>query len=234
MKITEVIGREIFDSRGYPTIECELILDDTYNVIASVPAGKSRGSKEVKELRDAERLMGMGVSKAIKNLEQLIAPILLDQEPDVVNIDLRMIEMDGTPDKSHLGANTILAASIAVVKAQALAHNMRLYELIARLCTFESVGLPFCMFNIINGGAHADNNLQIQEFMITPMGATSFRESFEIAVTIFHALKDLLHKKGKSVGLGDEGGFAPNFSNETEALDYIMEALNIAGLYQLR
>lgn len=232
MKITGVIGREIFDSRGYPTIECELILDESYNVIASVPAGKSRGSQEVKEVRDANRLMGKGVSQAVQNLEQYIAPLILNQEPDVVSMDLRMIEVDGTPDKSHLGGNTMLAASIAIIKAQAVAHNMRLYELIARLCAFESVGLPFCMFNIINGGVHADNNLQIQEFMIAPMGATNFRESLEIAVIIYHTLKDLLHKNNKSTGLGDEGGFAPNFEHEREALDYIMQAIKIAGYEQ--
>lgn len=230
MKITGVSAREIFDSRGFPTIECEIILDDVIPVVASVPSGKSCGSFEVAEMRDKDRLMGFGVQQAIELLEGELAPQLVGKKPDVVDFDLRMIEMDGTPQKTRIGGNTMLAVSMALCKAQAYAHQLHTYELIAQLCDFESVSLPFPMFNIINGGAHADTGLQIQEFMIVPTGASSFRTSFELATIVFHTLGELLKKQGKMVAIGDEGGYAVPFSHEREALDLIMEAIAFSGV----
>ncbi len=232
MKITGVSAREIFDSRGFPTLECEIVLDDSVPVVASVPTGKSCGPFEAFDLRDTDnsRLMGHGVGKAINILETILAPELLGKNPDIVEFDLKMIEMDGTPNKSRLGGNTMLAVSIALCKAQAYANNMHVYELIAQLCDFESVSLPFPMFNIINGGAHAHTNLQIQEFMIVPTGAASFRTSLELATIVFHTLGDLLKKQGKLIGIGDEGGYATSFAHEREALDLIMEAINFSGV----
>lgn len=226
MKITQIIAREIFDSRGFPTVECEVVLDNDVVVIASVPAGKSLGGDEARELRDGgPRLQGKGVRKAVEIIENIIAPELIGKEPDVISCDMRLLELDGTPDKSKLGANTILAVSMAVCKAQAGRYELQLYELIARLCGYESVSLPFPMFNIINGGLHADNNLAIQEFMIMPAGTQNFATSLESAATVFHELGRILKKKGKKVLLGDEGGYAADFTDEREALDFIMEAI---------
>lgn len=231
MKISKIVGREIFDSRGFPTIECELILEDDSFVVASVPAGASCSSYEAVELRDGgDRLQGKGVQTAIKNLETIIAPALIGKEPDVVILDQVMIELDGTDRKSRLGANAILAASIAVCKAQALINNLYPYELIAYLCQKESVVIPFALFNILNGGAHARNSLAIQEFMILPTGAKTFRHALEQAMTIFHTLERLLIKKGKWAGVGDEGGFAPMNVGEYEALDLIMESVMTSGI----
>lgn len=231
MKISQVVGREIFDSRGMPTIECDLILENGVYVTASVPSGLSRGQYEAVELRDGgKRLMGKGVLKAVENLENIIAPLLVGKEPDLVGMDLKMIDLDGTEDKSRLGANAILAASIALCRAQALVNSMETYEFIAYLCELESVSLPFPMFNIINGGVHANNNLTIQEFMIMPIGAQNFRHSMEMAVQIFLTLKQLLIKNGKSTAVGDEGGFAPAIDDDKEALDFIMEAIELSGV----
>lgn len=172
MKITSVSAREIFDSQGFPTLECEIVLEDSVPVVASVPTGTSRSPFEVCDMRDndSNRLMGRGVQKAIQIIEGELAPLLVGRKPDVVEFDLKMIEMDGTPDKSRFGGNTMIAVSMALCKAQAYAHELHVYELIAQLCDFESVSLPFPMFNIINGGAHANTGLQIQEFMIVPTG----------------------------------------------------------------
>lgn len=230
MKILHVIGREIYDSRGLPTVECELILEDETRIRASVPAGRSCGLGEAVTLRDKDRILGFGVSAAIDNLQNHIAPELIGQEPNVVSMDLAMIEKDGTEDKSNFGANAMLAASIALLKAQAHVENMHVYEMVAYLCDFESVTLPFPMFNIINGGVHADNNLWIQEFMVMPIGAQSFRASLESTVKIFYTLKALLEKNNKRVALGDEGGFVPNFDDEQEALDFIMQAIELADV----
>lgn len=230
MKITKVLGREIFDSRGIPTIECDLVFENDMYVSASVPCGKSKSSFEAVDLRDGgTRLMGMGVSKAIENLETIIAPLIVGKEPDLVGTDLKMIELDGTENKSVLGANAMLAASIALCRAQAIMNEMELYEFIAYLCDFESVALPMPMFNIINGGMHADNQLAIQEFMIVPIGAPNFRASMEKAAEVYAALKQLLIEHGKSIAVGDEGGFAGDFADETEALDLIMEAIEMAS-----
>jgi len=226
MKITNVIGREIFDSRGMPTIECTLILENGVQVSACVPSGLSRSSYEASELRDGgHRLMGAGVLRSIENLEQIIGPELIGKTPDLVAMDIKMIDLDGTPNKSFLGSNTLLAASIAVCKAQAYINEMETYELIGYLCNADTVSLPFPLFNLINGGKQIQNNLMIQEFLIVPAGAQNFRQSLEIGVTIFHSLKRILTKLGKSTMVTDEGGFAPIFEDDRQALDCIVNAI---------
>jgi len=232
MKITGVSAREIFDSRGFPTLECEIVLDESVPLVASVPTGASVSPFAVCDLRDNDpnRLMGRGVSKAISIIESELAPLLIGGVPEVVEFDLKMIEMDGTPQKTRLGGNTMIAVSMALCKAQAYANELHVYELIAQLCDFESVSMPFPMFNIINGGAHANTGLQIQEFMIVPTGASSYRTSLELATIVFHTLGDLLKKQGKITGVGDEGGYAVSFEHEREALDMIMEAINFSGV----
>ncbi len=233
MKITKVVGREIYDSRGWPTIECELVLDNEITVLGSVPTGASVGHYEAHDLRDeGQRLQGKGVLKAIENLETVIAPVIIGKEPDVIGTDLKMLELDGTEDKSNLGANTMLAVSIAMCKAQALTTQMDVYEFLAYLCELETVTLPFPMFNIINGGKHAHNKLTFQEIMIVPIGAPSFRKSMEIAETIFYSLGNVLTKRKKSLVIGDEGGYAGDFKNEKEALDLLTEAIEKAGIDQ--
>ncbi len=228
MKITQVLAREIFDSRGFPTIECELTLANGVHVRASVPSGASRGMHEAVELRDGgTRLMGAGVLKAIENVEHIIAPVLVGSEPDLIQMDVLIMELDGTENKSHLGANAMLAASIAVCKAQAVVEELDLYELIAHLCGYNTVALPFPLFNVINGGVHVNNNLQIQELMIMPVGVRSFRAAMELGVTVFHTLKNILKEQGKSVAVGDEGGFAPYFDSEQQALDCLMQAIEL-------
>ena len=228
MKITHVIGREIFNSRGLPTVECEIVLENGVRVTASVPTGASVGSHEAVELRDGgTRLMGKGVLKAVRVIEQVIAPALIGKEPHVIRMDELMKELDGTDDKSNLGANSILAVSIAVCKAQALMEGLHVYELIAYLCNYELVTLPFPMFNVINGGLHASNNLNIQEFMIMPVGVSTFHGAMEVGVMFFQTLKKVLRQNGYSIAVGDEGGFAPDFDHDTQALDYICETINL-------
>ena len=231
MKIMKMQGREIFDSRGFPALECQLYLEDGSSVIASVPSGASVGLHEAIELRDNDmnRLDGKGVLKSIDILEQVIAPALIGNVPEVIAMDSFMIELDGTSNKSRLGANTILAASIAVLKAQALVEQLELYECIARLYNSEAVMLPIPLFNMINGGAHADNNLRIQEFMIAPLGAKNFRQAMEQATLVFHHLKRLLKEAGKKISVGDEGGFAPHFEHEVEALEFLVRAIEMVG-----
>lgn len=226
MKIERIIAREIFDSRGYPTIECDMELEDGIFVTASVPSGRSRGSGEAVELRDGgDRLMGQGVLRAIDNIEQIIAPALINKEPDLVTMDIMMLEMDGTDDKSKLGANAMLAVSIALLKAQAAVEALEPFELLAHLCGLDSIALPLPMFNMINGGVHAHNNLRIQEFLVVPVDVPSFRIAMESAVVLYHELESLLLRDKKSVAVGDEGGFAANFKNDLEALDYLVEAI---------
>lgn len=226
MKIAHINAREIFNSRGMPTIECEIILDNGMSACASVPTGTSRGEKEAVEMRDGGfRLMGTGVLKAVQTLEQVIAPILIGREPNLIRMDEDMKALDGTENKSRLGANTILAASMAIAKIQARMEDIELYELIAYLCEYELVALPFPMFNLINGGAHAHNNLQIQEFMIMPVGVSTFHAAMEVAVTLSQMLKKVLEQNGYSTAVGDEGGFAPDLHHDTQALDFIMEAI---------
>ena len=230
MKISQVIGREIFDSRGLPTIECELILElDSgrhVSVGASVPAGTSTGKYEAFELRDKKkRLGGKGVLTAIRNLENKIGPAIIGKEPDVVSMDISMLNIDATDDKSNLGANTILVASLAILRAQAVANQMEPYELVASLCNFDTVSIPIPIFNIINGGAHAYNALDIQEFMIIPAGQVTCRSAIESAAEVFYSVKSLLLEKGLQPCIGDEGGFAPHLEHEKQVLDIILEAI---------
>lgn len=231
MKIIKIFGREIFDSRGFPTLECEITLSNGHSVIASVPSGASVGLHEAIELRDNDqkRLQGKGLLKSIDVIEHVIAPAFIGTIPQVCTMDKFMIDLDGTPDKSRLGANTILAVSIATLKAQAHVEEMELFECIAHLYNAETVMLPVPLFNMINGGAHADNNIRIQEFMVAPLGAKNFRNALEQASLVFYHLKRLLKEAGKVVSVGDEGGFAPCFEHEVEAIDFLLKAINEVG-----
>lgn len=230
MKITRVQAREIFDSRGFPTIECQIFLENGTYVLASVPTGASKGVHEALELRDGgARLFGKGLLKAIDYIQNSIGPELVGKKPDVVAADRFMIELDGTTNKAKLGANTLLAVSIAVTKAQAVAEHMELYEFIAHLYGAQTVTLPYPLFNVINGGVHADNNLHIQEYMIMPVGGSNFRQAMELGVMFFQELKDVLKKAGKSISVGDEGGFSSLFSHEIEALDFLTDVISRIG-----
>lgn len=223
-EIVEIKGREILDSRGYPTLEVEVKTISGFTGIACVPSGASTGKYEALELRDNEsRFHGKGVLKAIKNIELIIAPELLGV--DILNqqeIDRRMIELDGTENKSNLGANAILGVSIAVTRAASNFLNIPLYRYIGG--EFANT-LPVPFLNIINGGKHAENNLDIQEFMIVPSGFNSFKESIRAASEIFHTLKKILKDNGLSTGVGDEGGFSPNLNNNEEAIKFILKAI---------
>lgn len=237
MKITKVVGREIFDSRGIPTVECEVSLSNGVIVSASVPSGTSCGENEAFELRDGEsRLFGMGVTKAIHNVEHIIAPEIIGKEPDVIFIDSIIRSLDPTSNKSNLGSNATLAVSMAVCRAQAVITQQELFELVAALYDGETVSLPFPLFNIFNGGAHSNNGFPIQEIMLSPIGAQSFRQSLEAAIEVFHTLEEILKKQGKSTAVGQEGGFAPHFKNDTEPFDLLMEAIagaNHEGLFTI-
>jgi enolase len=226
MIITRLQAREIFDSRGTPTIECELTLEEGQMVTSSVPSGASVGKHEAFELRDGgKRLFGKGVNKAVENIEQVIAPAIIGKDLNPPELDQILITLDGTPNKKNLGANAMLAVSMAIYKAQALLENAELYELLAWIYGHEMVSLPMPMFNLINGGAHADNNLRIQEFMIVPLGAPSYREALEAGMQFSHALHEELKKAGKVTAVGDEGGFACQFIDEIDALNWLMEVL---------
>jgi enolase len=228
VKISKIIAREIFDSRGMPTVECELILEDEQSVVASAPSGASKGSHEAVELRDGDKyFFGKGVSKAIANIETKIAPFLVAQELDAPAMDQMLIELDGTSNKSNLGANATLPVSMALFKAQAKMEQVELFEIIAWVYGQEMISLPVPMFNVINGGAHADNNLNIQEFMVVPIGSQSYRQAVEAAMMFTQELKEVLKSKGKSTAVGDEGGFASQFEDETDAFNCLMEALII-------
>jgi len=228
-EIIDIYAREILDSRGNPTLECEVFLESGAFGRAAVPSGASTGEREALELRDGDkgRYLGKGVLQAVDNVNNRIADELIGMEAsDQVGIDQRMLEMDGTEFKSNLGANAILGISLAVAKAAAEEAGMPLYKYIGGANARE---LPLPMMNIINGGAHADNNVDIQEFMIMPAGACCFKEALRMGAEIFHALKGVLKAKGYNTAVGDEGGFAPNLKSNEEALEVIMEAIVKAG-----
>ena len=229
MKIKSIIGREILDSRGNPTVEVEVRLESGVMGRASVPSGASTGEHEALELRDKDsnRYGGKGVLKAVENVNKVIAPALtgwsvLEQRA----IDKKMLELDGTPTKSNLGANAILGVSLAVAKAAANYLDIPLYRYIGGVNTFV---MPVPMMNIINGGSHSDSPIAFQEFMIRPVGASSFREGLRMGAEVFHALKKVLHDRGLSTAVGDEGGFAPALNGTEDALDSILAAIELAG-----
>ena len=227
--IADVYAREILDSRGNPTLEVEVLLESGVMGRAAVPSGASTGEREALELRDgdAARYLGKGVLTAVSNVNSQIADQIIGMDAtDQAGIDARMIELDGTESKSNLGANAILGVSLAVAKAAAEALGLPLYRYIGGLNARE---LPLPMMNILNGGAHADNNVDIQEFMIMPVGARSFSMALRMGAEIFHSLKNVLKKKGYNTSVGDEGGFAPNLGSNEEALQVIMEAIENAG-----
>jgi enolase len=226
--IIDVHAREIIDSRGNPTVEVDVVLESGAYGRAAVPSGASTGQREALELRDKDsRYGGKGVQKAVKNVNEKIAPKVIGIEADEqVYIDNLMINLDGTKNKGRLGANAILGVSLAVAKAAAMECELSLYRYIGGTGACE---LPVPMMNILNGGAHADNNLDIQEFMIMPAGASDFHEALRMGAEIFHSLKGLLKSKGLSTSVGDEGGFAPNLKSNEEALTLIIEAIKKAG-----
>ncbi|QSV45594.1 phosphopyruvate hydratase [Geobacter benzoatilyticus] len=228
-EITDVYAREILDSRGNPTLEVEVFLESGVMGRAAVPSGASTGEREALELRDGDksRYLGKGVLKAVDNVNNIIAEQIIGMEStDQIGIDQRMLDLDGTEYKSNLGANAILGVSLAVAKAAAEELGLPLYQYIGG-CNSKELPLP--MMNILNGGAHADNNVDIQEFMIMPAGAKSFAEALRMGAEIFHALKGVLKGKGYNTAVGDEGGFAPNLKSNEEALEVIMEAIQKAG-----
>ena len=227
--ISDVYAREVLDSRGNPTVEVEVILESGAIGRAIVPSGASTGAYEAVELRDGDkgRYLGKGVLKAVENVNEIIAPEIIGLDAlDQVGIDRKMIELDGTPNKAKLGANAILAVSMAVARAAADALDVPLY---VYLGGFNAKTLPVPMMNIINGGEHADNNIDVQEFMVLPVGAPSFKEALRIGAEIFHNLKSVLKDKGLNTAVGDEGGFAPNLGSNEEAITTIIAAIERAG-----
>ena len=226
MLIKEVHAREILDSRGNPTVEVDMTLDNNITRTASVPSGASTGSREALELRDNDkkRYNGKGVLNAVRNVNEVIRPALLGKHADQASVDKLLIELDGTENKSKLGANAMLGVSLACLKCLAASENKELYEYVSG----KSVSLPVPMINIINGGKHAVNNIDIQEFMIVPVVKT-MHERIRAGAEVFHELKNLLVKNNFNVGVGDEGGFAPNLENNAMALEFIVEAIKKAG-----
>ena len=228
-KIRKITAREILDSRGNPTVEVDAILDNNIMGRAAVPSGASTGSKEAVELRDGDkkRYLGKGVLKAVENVNKVIAPELIGKNPeDQSAIDALMIKLDGTENKGKLGANAILGVSLAVVKAAAQSRGLSIFRYLGGETAHR---LPIPFFNILNGGKHADNNVDIQEFMVSPIGAPSFREALRMAAETYHTLKSVLKAKGLSTAVGDEGGFAPNLSSNEAAIQMIIVAIENAG-----
>jgi enolase len=227
--IVDIIGREILDSRGNPTVECDVLLESGAMGRASVPSGASTGSREAIELRDGDkkRYLGKGVLRAVENLNTEISEALMGLDAqEQTFVDRTLIELDGTDDKSRLGANAMLAASMAVARAAADESGLSLYRYFGGS---GPMSMPVPMMNVINGGAHANNTLDLQEFMILPIGATSFREALRWGAEIFHALKKLLNDQGMSTAVGDEGGFAPNVANHEAAIQLVLKAITEAG-----
>lgn len=232
-KIVDIKAREILDSRGNPTIEADVILESGASGSACAPSGASTGSREALELRDGDksRYLGKGVTKAVGNVNSAIRELLVGKDAsDQKALDQAMLDADGTENKANLGANAILAVSLAAAKAAAVDQGKPLYEYISDLQDDDNeYSLPVPMMNIINGGEHADNNVDIQEFMIQPVGAPTVAEAIRYGAEIFHALKGVLKKRGLNTAVGDEGGFAPNLPSNEAALEAIMEAIEIAG-----
>lgn len=235
MKIKDLRAREILDSLGNPTVECVITLENDVQAISSVPSGTSVGKHEACELRDGNRgrFLGKGVLKSVENIESKIKPAFVGKVPNIIEMDNWMIEFDGTPNKSSLGANTMLAVSIAVARAQALDCSLPLFKFINQVFEIDKLSIPVCMFNILNGGAHADNGVSFQEFMIRPKLFNSMHEIVECAATIYHTLRKILLKDGLNVGVGHEGGFAPILAADQDKeicyLNYLNKAIESAG-----
>src|SRR5215218_11414533 len=226
--IEEIVAREILDSRGNPTLEVDCVLGGGVGGRAAVPSGASTGSREALELRDGgKRYQGKGVLKAVANVQDEIAPRLRGMDArDQARVDRALIELDGTPDKSRLGANGMLGVSLAVARAAAEASGLPLYTYVAGPA---ATVLPVPLLNVLNGGAHADNSIDIQEFMLVPIGFDRFAEALRAGVEIYHTLKEILKKEKMVTAVGDEGGFAPNLKSNRDALDYLMRAIEGAG-----
>jgi enolase len=227
--IVDIVGREILDSRGNPTVECDVLLESGIMGRAAVPSGASTGSREAIELRDSDpaRYLGKGVLKAVDHINSEICEAVLGLDAgEQAFLDKTMIELDGTDNKSRLGANATLAVSMAVAKAAAEEAGLPLYRYFGGMGKMQ---MPVPMMNVINGGAHANNNLDLQEFMIIPVGAPSFREALRYGAEVFHALKGILHHQGMSTAVGDEGGFAPNVKNHEAAIELVLQAIDKAG-----
>ena len=227
--IVDIVGREILDSRGNPTVECDVLLESGTMGRASVPSGASTGSREAVELRDGDmgRYLGKGVLKAVEHINTEMSESVLGLDAsEQAFLDKTLIDLDGTENKSRLGANATLAVSMAVARAAAEESGLPLYRYFGGM---GSMQMPVPMMNVINGGAHANNNLDLQELMIIPVGAPSFREAVRYGAEVFHALKKIIHDKGMSVAVGDEGGFAPNVANHEAAIQMILQAIEKAG-----
>jgi len=228
-KIKQIHAREILDSRGNPTVEVDVVLDNSLMGRAAVPSGASTGTREAVELRDGDkkRYLGKGVLRAVENINKIIAPEIVGKDPKKQKeIDYLMIKLDGTENKAKLGANAILGVSLAVAKAAAYDEGVSIYQYLGGK---DARRLPIPFLNILNGGKHADNNVDIQEFMIAPIGAFSFKEALRYAAEVYHTLKGILKSKGLSTSVGDEGGFAPNLSCNEEAIEIIIAAIEKAG-----
>jgi enolase len=232
-KIARIAARQILDSRGNPTVEADVILEDGSRGRAAVPSGASTGEHEALELRDADKMryLGKGVLRAVENVNTIIARAVRGLNvTDQVALDRRMIELDGTPTKSNLGANALLAVSMAAARAASVTERQPLYRYLSRYSSERDANtLPVPMMNILNGGAHADNSVDLQEFMVMPVGAATFSDALRMGVETFHSLKTILQKRGYSTAVGDEGGFAPNLKSNEEALEVVLEAITAAG-----
>lgn len=225
MNIKKIHGSELYNSRGWPTVYCQIELEDGFVASACVPTGLSRGSYEAQTVFDGgDRLWGRGVRKCVDFINQLIGPEFENKPPHAINADLKLLELDGTREKSYLGANTMLAVSMAMYRAHAHVESIELFEFLGHVFAAETVSLPSPLFNMVNGGMHANNELAIQEFLVMPIGAEDFRTSMEIGVTIFHELGTLLKKYKKALVYGDEGGYASHFANNEEVFDLLSEA----------
>jgi enolase len=234
MKILDIKAREILDSRGNPTVEVDVVLDGGARGRAAVPSGASTGEREALELRDgdAKRYLGKGVTKAVANVNGEIAAALKNRDLSQRELDAAMIRLDASATKGRLGANAILGVSMAALKADAVGQSKSLYAHIAHLAgSTAGFLLPVPMMNILNGGAHADSNVDFQEFMVMPVGAASFSDGLRVGVEVFHALRAILKKRGLSTGVGDEGGFAPSLSSNREAVEVVLEAIGKAGFH---